>query len=300
MVFRSGIFPSVLVSSIEHDSVLANVPDATRLPVTQDGVIDLAASEALLRAAPARSLVSVMLVNNETGIIQPIADIARLAKKFGHKVHTDAVQAAGRLPIDFSTLGVDYLTLSAHKIGGPQGVGALIVAEKLALSSMIKGGGQEMNRRAGTENVPGIIGFGVAARLAVDDLLETPRLARWRDDLQAKLLALAGDSETAIVIGSHQPRVANTLCIAMRGVSSETQVVAMDLSGVAVSAGAACSSGKVKASHVLKAMGYGDDTAASALRISLGWNTEAADIARCIEAWKTLLNRTRRKHQSAA
>ncbi len=146
-------------------------------------------------------------------------------------------------------------------------MGALIVGEKVPLAAFIRGGGQEMNRRAGTENVPGIIGFGVAARLAVDDLREMPRIAKWRDALQSQLLAVANDD--AVVIGANAPRVANTLSIAMRGVSGETQVVAMDLAGVAVSAGAACSSGKVKASHVLRAMGYGDDIAASVQRIAL-------------------------------
>jgi cysteine desulfurase len=221
-----------------------------------------------------------------------------MAKAHGHYVHTDAVQAAGRLPIDFAALGVDALTLSAHKIGGPQGVGALIVGEKIALESFIKGGGQEMNRRAGTENVAGVVGFGVAARLAVDDLRDVPRLAEWRDSLQEKLCSIAPD---AVVAGRDVSRIANTLCVAMPGVASETQVMAMDLAGVAVSAGAACSSGKVKASHVLQAMGFGDGISGSAVRISLGWDTQTADIDRCIEAWQALYCRTRdnQKNQAA-
>lgn len=289
---------SILTSSIEHDAVLANSPMARRLPVDRSGLVNLSAAEEILKTAPMGSLVSVMLVNNETGVIQPVAEIARLAKLYGHKMHTDAVQAAGRLPIDFASLGVDALTLSAHKIGGPQGVGALIVHEKLALQADQRGGGQEMNRRAGTENVAGIIGFGVAAQLAVDDVRDVLRLSEWRDHAQQKLLQIAGDDIE--IISSRAPRVANTLNVAMRGVSSETQVAAMDLASVAVSAGSACSSGKVKASHVLRAMGYADDVAGSALRISLGWNTVAEDIERCIEAWQTLYERVRHNKSQAA
>lgn len=290
--------PQIVTSSIEHDSVLANSPRAQRLPVHQNGLIDLAAAEEILKNAAAGSLVSVMLVNNETGVIQPVADIARVAKRYGHKMHTDAVQAAGRLPIDFNTLGVDALTLSAHKIGGPQGVGALIVAEKLVLQAQQRGGGQEMNRRAGTENVAGIVGFGTASQLAVDDLRNSLEIAALRDDLQQRLLAIAG--EDAVVIGADVPRVANTLNIALCGINGETQVASMDLSGVAVSAGSACSSGKVKASHVLRAMGYTDAIAGSALRISLGWNTSAEDINRCAEAWRTLYERVHRQKSQAA
>lgn len=298
MVFAGLPNTNFITSSIEHDSVLACTPKAVRLPVTQDGVIDLNAAEEILKNAPASSLVSVMLVNNETGVIQPVADIARMAKKYGHRMHTDAVQAAGRLPIDFTDLGVDFLTLSAHKIAGPQGLGALIVSEKAVLQSLIKGGGQEMNRRAGTENVAGIVGFGVAAQLAVDDLRNVPQQSVLRDDLQKQLLAIGGDD--VVIAGANAPRIANTLCIAMRGVSSETQVMAMDLAGVAVSAGSACSSGKVKASHVLRAMGYGDDIAGSAMRIALGWNTKLSDITSCRDAWRNLYQRTRKNPQSEA
>lgn len=289
---------SIITSTIEHDSVLANSPTAQRLPVDRDGTVNLPASEEILKNAPTGSLISVMMVNNETGVIQPVTEIARLAKTYSHNIHTDAVQAAGRLPIDFHTLGVDALTLSSHKIGGPQGVGALIVHDKLALQSVQKGGGQEMNRRAGTENVAGIVGFGTAAQLAADDVRDVPRLAAWRDNLQKKLEQIAGHSVEVIAGGS--PRVANTLNIAMRGTSSATQVAAMDLAGIAVSAGSACSSGKVKASQVLRAMGYADDVAGAALRISLGWNTTAEDIERCADAWRTLYERVHQKNHQAA
>lgn len=295
----SGITAAqIITSSIEHDSVLANSPNALRLPVNPDGVIDMMAAEEILRQAPAGSLISVMLVNNETGVLQPVGELASSAKKYGHKIHTDAVQAIGRMPLDFTALGVDAMTISAHKIGGPQGVGALIVGEKLALQAQQRGGRQEMNRRAGTENVAGIVGFGVAAGLAVGDLEIMPKLVALRDRLQQQLMNIAGGD--AVVIGAHAPRVATTLSIAMRGVSAETQVAAMDLAGVAVSAGSACSSGKVKASHVLRAMGYGDDVAGSALRISLGWATAVSDIEKCVEAWGALYRRVRQQKSQAA
>jgi cysteine desulfurase len=260
--------------------------------------VGVAAAESILKEAPACSLVSVMLVNNETGVIQPVAEIADLAKKYGHIMHSDAVQAAGRLPIDFASMGVDALTLSAHKIGGPQGVGALIVKDTLALTAHNKGGGQERNRRAGTENVAGIVGYGVAAQLAADDLRDMPRLGALRDQLQEFLLDLGGDD--VFVLGAEAPRVSNTLSIAMRGVSAETQVAALDLAGVAVSAGSACSSGKVKSSHVLRAMGYEPEIAGCALRISLGWHTETQDILRCVDAWQSLYQRISQSQKSQA
>jgi cysteine desulfurase len=273
-------------------------PNAQRMPVTADGLVDLEMAARIIKSTPAPALISLMLANNETGAIQPVAEIARLAKAEGHLVHTDAVQAAGRLPIDFVALGVDFLTLSAHKIGGPQGIGALIVGEKAVLASLLKGGGQEMNRRAGTENVPGIVGFGTASQLAADDLLNVLRLAGWRDRLQKEIESIGGND--VAVPGAKAPRVANTLLVAMRGISSETQVMGMDLAGVAVSAGAACSSGKVKPSHVLRAMGCTDDIAGSGLRFSLGWDTKEADFARAADAWRALYERTHHHRKQAA
>ena len=278
-------------STIEHDSVLALVPDSYRLPVTPQGVLDLDAARTILAAAPRSSLVALMLANNETGVFQPVAELAAIAHEYGHLLHCDAVQGAGRLPLDFSALGADSLTLSAHKIGGPQGAGALIIREGLPLQPQIVGGGQELRRRAGTENVAAISGFGVAAELAGDDLAFMPQLASWRDQLQNEFMAIAGDD--AMVMGHDVPRLANTLCIALRNVPSETQVMVMDLAGVAVSAGSACSSGKVKASHVLKAMSQRDSVVGSGLRISLGWHTQSGDIAQCIRAWRDLYQQTR-------
>lgn len=285
------------VSAIEHQSVLVNaVSGSQRLPVTSDGVLDLAAAEDILSVAPP-SRIAVMLVNNETGVIQPVAEIAALASKYGHNLHCDAVQAAGKLPINFAELGLQSMTLNAHKIGGPQGIAALIVAEKYVPDVLIKGGGQEMNRRAGTENVPGIVGFGVAAQLAVDDLLAVPHLRALRDDLQKNMLMIAG--KDAIIAGANAPRVANVFCLAKPGLSSETIIMALDLAGVAVSAGAACSSGKVKSSHVLNAMGFADDVSKAAVRVSLGWGTEEKDLLRCVEAWRSVIGKMALKDKSA-
>ena len=288
---QAGTAPFI-ASTVEHESVLAGAIKSPRLPVTEQGVVDLAAAKKILGDTPPGALVSVMLVNNETGVIQPVAELAKITQHYGHRLHTDAVQAAGKLPLDFNDLGVDCMTLSAHKIGGPQGIGALIVAPNLPVAALLAGGGQEMNRRAGTENVPGIVGFGVAARLAADDLLAMPHRAVLRDRLQARLLALTGAD--ASVLGAMAPRVANTLCLALIGVPSATQVMALDLNGIAASAGAACSSGKVRASHVARAMGCAEAVAGSVLRLSLGWDTKESDIDRCVEAYEKLYRRTRR------
>jgi len=280
-----------IISAIEHDSIFASAPEAKKIAATYDGILDVSCARELIGATQ-NALVSVMLVNNETGVIQPVPEIAELAKASGALVHTDAIQAAGRMPLDFAALGVDMMTLSAHKIAGPQGVGALVVREGLPLEPLVRGGGQEMRRRAGTENVAAIAGFGVAARLAATDILRAPLLGEWRTKMERELQAIAKD---CVIIGGPAPRVMNTSCIAMPGVESETQVMALDLAGVAVSAGSACSSGKVKASHVLKAMGYDDKIAGCAIRISMGWATAESDINRLVRAWESLYRRTRNR-----
>ena len=268
----------VLISATEHDSVRAAAPAATLVPVDRAGVVDLAALDRLLAGSPAPALVAVMLANNETGVIQPIADVARIVRARDARIHCDAVQAAGRIAVDFAALGVHTMTISAHKFGGPQGIGALIVDDEVALSPMLRGGGQERGSRAGTENVAGIVGFGLAARLAHDELATMSELTALRDAMEARLEA------TATIFGREAPRLANTSCVAMPGVAAETQVMAFDLAGVALSAGAACSSGKVRASHVLQAMGAGD-LAGEAIRASLGWATTQADVDRFVETW---------------
>jgi len=274
----------VLASAIEHESVLGAAGDAVVIPVDRDGRVDLNALERLLGREGGPALVAVMLANNETGVIQPVADVARIAHGHGAFVHCDAVQAAGKIAIDFAALGVDTLALSAHKLGGPQGVGALVVADRVELQPMLRGGGQERGRRAGTENTAGIIGFGIAAELAARDIETISRLAGLRDEMEARLRRAAPES---IVFGAAAPRLPNTSCIAMPGVAAETQVMALDLAGIAVSAGSACSSGKVKPSHVLAAMGAGD-LAGNAIRVSGGWRSAPEDFDRLVEGWTTL------------
>ena len=278
----------IIASAIEHDSVLA--AGVTPAPVGADGLIDLAALAALLAEPAGPTVLSLMLANNETGVIQPVAEAASLAQRAGALVHCDAVQAAGRVTLDMAALGVDLLSLSAHKLGGPPGVGALIVADRVALAAQVVGGGQERGRRAGTENVPGIAAFGAAAVAAAGELDQVGRLAQWRDRLERE--ALAGRSD-AVVFGAAGPRLPNTSCLGLPGLSSETQVMALDLAGVAVSAGAACSSGKLRPSHVLRAMGATPAVAGSAIRVSLGWATEAADIDRFLAAWLAMAGRAR-------
>jgi cysteine desulfurase len=270
----------VLASSVEHDSVLKAAPDAETVPVDANGVVDLGALERLL--APGEpALVSVMFANNETGVLQPIADVVRLARKVGALVHCDAVQTAGKVRVDLHGLGVDYLSLSAHKLGGPSGVGALVVRSDAPFASDRRGGGQESNRRAGTENVAGIAGFGAAADASREGLM----VEGLRDRMERSLLAIAPGAR---VFAAEARRLGNTSCISMPGVKAETQVMALDLAGLCVSAGAACSSGKVHRSAVLAAMGVEDAVADTAIRISCGWNTDSDDIERLIAAWRDL------------
>lgn len=288
-----------LISAIEHDSVRAaaqRLPQTDEIPVSGDGIVDLAALDRLLGANASDVIVSVMLANNETGVVQPVAEIAAFAHSRGALVHCDAVQAAGKLPLDVAALGVDLLTLSAHKLGGPAGVGALVVRDGLDLAPVMVGGGQERRRRGGTENLTGIAGFGAAAAAVVDDLADQPRLAAFRDRIEAGVQALA---PAARVFGADAQRLANTSCLTMPGVTSEIQVMAFDLAGVAVSAGAACSSGKVAASHVLRAMGIVEAEAASAIRVSLGWRSEAADVDAFLQAWGELYARAGRRDRRA-
>lgn len=291
----SGVDRDVYVSAIEHDSVLDAAPGATRLAVMRDGVLDLGALDKVLETVSQPIIVSVMFANNETGVVQPVAEIVRRAHEAGALVHCDAVQAAGRVPVNFAALDVDLMSLSAHKIGGPQGVGALIVRDGLELKPLLRGGGQERRLRAGTENVPGIVGFGVAAEGAAQDLGQADRVAAMRDGLETKLRQFAPD---AVIYGVEAPRLANTSCVGMPGVSGETQVMAFDLGGIAISAGSACSSGKVTESHVLRAMGVGGPAAGEAVRISLGTSTTAADIDTITETWATLYKRTRARRET--
>lgn len=285
------------VSAVEHPSVLAggrfHPETMTLIPVTPDGVIDLeilASELAKHHLGGWRPLVSLMAANNETGAIQPVAEAAKIVKDTGGLFHTDAVQAAGRMKLDLTALGVDMVSLSAHKIGGPKGVGALVVREGVSVEPLLKGGGQERRRRAGTENVPGIVGFGVAAELASADLSRVDGIEALRDELEAKVLGLAPD---AVVLSAGVKRLPNTSCIAVPGAKAETLVIGLDLAGVAVSSGSACSSGKVEASHVLSAMGVPEEVAQGAIRVSLGFATKRDDIDNFLKAFAELKQRLR-------
>jgi cysteine desulfurase len=278
----------LIVSAIEHDCILATAQASGAAveiwPVSAEGVADLDWLTKRLAdwntEANGAPFVALMLANNETGVIQPVAEAAAIVRAAGGWLHVDAVQAAGKIAIDMAALGADTLAVSAHKIGGPQGVGALAFGPRATLFRRQHGGGQERGRRGGTENLPGIAGFGAAAAAALRDLPHYADQGAWRD---AAIARLSGAAEVK-VFGVGAARLANTLCFAAPGVNSETQIMALDLDGVMVSAGSACSSGKVKASPVLTAMGE-TDLAGAALRVSSGWASTEADWVRFTEVW---------------
>jgi cysteine desulfurase len=278
----------LLVAAIEHPSVLAGgrfaADQVEQLPVTASGQIEFSALQRRLAGAEGKVLVSLMLANNETGVVQPISEAAQLVHAAGGILHVDAVQAAGRIPCNINVLGADLLTLSGHKIGAPKGVGALIKRDPaLHIDPLIKGGGQERGARAGTENVAAIAGFGAAAAAALAGLAaESARMLALRTRLEAALKAV---SPGAVIFGAEAERLPNTTLVAQPGMKAETAIIAFDLDGVAVSSGAACSSGKVQPSHVLAAMGVPPALARGAIRVSLGPTTTESDIDRFIEAW---------------
>lgn len=289
LVLRGCGRSRVLVSAVEHASVRQAVPDAEPIPVDGDGVIDLTALRHLLAADGAPALVSVMAANNETGVVQPIAEVGRLAHAHGALFHCDAAQAPGRLSLSLSDGFVDFLTLSAHKLGGPAGIGALVSANaEFPLAPLLLGGGQERRRRAGTENLAGIVGFGIAAHLAAANGAEGDRVRELRDRLEQAVMARIPG---AVVIGAAAARLCNTSCVALPGVPSQVQVMALDLANVAVSAGSACSSGKVGESAVLRAMGLDPAIAGSAIRVSLGWGSTDEDVEMFLSAWCDLARR---------
>jgi len=275
---------AIVASGVEHPSVLAHAAPPDRIAVDADGVVDLNALEQALRLRPPPVLIALMFANNETGVLQPVAEVVTLARRYDAMVHCDAVQAPGKMPVDIQALGVDSLSLSAHKFGGLKGAGALVLRPGMDLAADIRGGGQERQRRAGTENVVGIVGFGAAAREARRLTGEAARITALRDALETGVQAV---SRTRI-FAQNKPRLPNTSCIALAGVSSETQVMRLDLAGVAVSAGSACSSGKIAASHVLLAMGVAADEAKCAIRVSLGWDSRAEDVTQFLDAWRPL------------
>jgi cysteine desulfurase len=285
----------ILRSTTEHESVRAAAP-AIEIPVTADGLVDPAVLDAVLAEGGEPALVSVMAANNETGINQPVVSLAAQAHAGGALVHCDAIQAIGKIGFDMAALGLDLVSISAHKFGGPPGIGALALAPGLHLAALQRGGGQERGMRAGTENLPGIAGFAAAIEAAVAELDTFAGLAALRDAMERTLQGIEPDS---VLFGGRTARLPNTSCIALPGLSSELQIMALDLAGIGVSAGAACSSGKVRPSHVLEAMGASAELARSAIRISLGRDTTERDIARLVEAWGALARRRRDKRGAA-
>ena len=283
MAIRGLAAERILISAVEHTSVL----DAARatgkiveiIPVDDQGRVDPAVLDKMI-VGP-NVLVSVMLANNETGVVQPISDIISVSKAKGALVHVDAVQAFGKYSVNFGLLGCDMLTVAAHKVGGPKGIGALVLRDGLVVEPLFVGGGQELRRRAGTENIPAIAGFGAVAELP---LVETFGLT---DRLQEGLT-------DCIVFSNLRERLSNTTCFAVPAMSAETLLMNLDLEGFAVSSGSACSSGKVGRSHVLDAMGVDPAISSGAIRVSMGWNTTADDVARFIST----LNSLRARHVS--
>ena len=290
----------LLVSAIEHTSVLAGgrfAPEAIgAIDVTSSGLIDLGHLRRLLAEGPP-ALVSVMLANNETGAIQPISEVAAIVHEAGGLLHVDAIQALGKIPFEIKSMNADLITLSAHKIGGPKGVGALVLGEDVQIEALLRGGGQELGRRAGTENVAGIAAFGAAASAAMAALApDAQRLQSLRDQLEKGLMQTAG----MIVFSADVPRLPNTTLFTVPGLKAETAVIGFDLSGIAVSSGSACSSGKVQPSHVLAAMGVPKDLAQGAVRLSLGWSTTEADIDLALQAWRKLADALLRGRRNTA
>jgi cysteine desulfurase len=278
----------LIVSAIEHASVLAggrfSRSAVSQVGVTRAGVIDLDGLRAMLAGGPP-ALVSIMLANNETGAIQPVAEAAEIIHATAGLLHVDAIQALGKVPFDLNSTKADLLTLSAHKIGGPKGAGALVLAEGIELDPLLRGGGQEKGRRAGTENVAAIVGFGAAvkAALAVRDR-DAGRVEALRRRLEDGLRETPG----VVVFSTDVQRLPNTVLFSAAGLRAETAVIGFDLAGIAVSSGSACSSGKVQPSHVVKAMGFGPELAQGAVRFSLGWSTAETDVDSALEAWRKL------------
>jgi cysteine desulfurase len=292
----------LFVSAVEHPSVRGGgrfAPEQVEeLPVTPDGLLDLAELERRL-AKVAYPLVSVMLANNETGVIQPIRDIADIVHTAGGLLQVDAVQGAGRIDCRMGDLGADLLSISSHKLGGPQGAGALVRRDGIHIAEpLIKGGGQERGQRAGTENVAAIAGFGAAAAAAAAAVAmqaDVLRMAGLRDRLEAGIKAI---SPQAVIFGEKAARLPNTTLIAVPGMKAETAIIAFDLNGIAVSSGSACSSGKVQASHVLQAMGVEPSLAHGALRLSLGWTTGENDVENLLNAWTKVVSSLLKKQMN--
>jgi cysteine desulfurase len=283
MALRSEVWDTILISATEHESVYKAASNPWIVSVWENGLLDLEELEHLLKKVsnPEKTLLSIHWANNETGVIQPLEEIVVLAQKYKVTLHVDAVQVLGKIPFSFKKSGVHMMSLSAHKVGGPQGSGALVVQENVTLAPLLKGGGQEKFRRAGTENVAGIVGFGEALNHVDFSLQDT--LKTWHSRLEKALKSQGGE-----VFGDTAPRLSNTTSISMACVPSHTQLINFDLAGIAVSAGAACSSGKITASRIIQQMGYSKEMAETTIRISSGWNTSEDDLILFQETWKAM------------
>jgi len=295
----------IFVSAIEHSSVLATADRLAerfpwvrveRLAVTADGAIDLEGLRVALREGKGRALVAVMAANNETGVVQPVAEVSKLVREAGALLLIDAVPAAGKIKLDFSLC--DYMTLSAHKIGGPQGIGALVVRQAVPLQPQMVGGGQQKGLRAGTENLSGIAGFAAAAHALEDGEGERVRIRHLRDHFEAALVKQAAPQ--AVIFGTGRERLCSTSCFAIPGLTAETALIGLDLDGVWVSSGSTCSSGKVAVSHVLTAMGVDEKLAGCALRASFGWSSTMEDVTAAIESLRKLRERSAKSSTSEA
>lgn len=281
----------VLVGATEHPSVLEAREDAHSIPACLDGTIDLNALEDLLKTIRPK-LVSVMYANNESGVINPVQKISGLCKKYGAFYHCDGVQALGREAVDIFELGIDFLTISGHKIGGPQGSGALIMGMCGETPTLLHGGGQEKKARAGTQNLASIHGFGLAARYCQENMnTATQTLRGLRDHLEAKILEICPE---CVIHGKSAQRLCNTNFFSVPGLSSQTMLMGLDLENIAASNGSACSSGSTKTSHVLKAMNVADDLAGAAVRISLGHQTNQEDVDHFLDVFTAIYKRARR------
>lgn len=292
----------IFVSAIEHASVLATADRlaerfpwlrVSRLAVTADGLVDLEGLRVALREGKGRALVAVMAANNETGVVQPLAEVSRLVREAGALLLVDAVPAAGKIELDFALC--DYMTLSAHKIGGPQGSGALVIGEGIPLQPQLVGGGQQKGLRAGTENLSGIAGFGAAAYAVTDGEGERARMAHLRDHFETGLKQAIPE---AVIFGAGSGRLCSTSCFAIPGLAAETALIGLDLDGVMMSSGSTCSSGKVSSSHVLAAMGVEEKLVSCALRASFGWSSTMADVNAALQSLIKLRERAPKNQRS--
>ena len=289
---RAGKIKRIYVSTIEHAAIPTNAETTglpvESVPVTANGVVDLDALAAAIAGEEGGFLVCLMLANNETGVIQPVRAAADLVHARGGYLFVDAAQAVGKIPVNFVMLGADMMALTGHKFGAPTGIGALIVAPNLPLDPVFRGGGQESNRRAGTHNVPTIVGLGLACDLARETIDRAPEIAALRDRMEH-----AARDAGARIWGGDADRLPGTLCLTAPGFSGETQLMALDLAGIACSSGSACSSGKARPSHVLMAMGASEDEAKCGLRVSLGWNSTNEDAQAFIREWPAAYDRVK-------